>query len=387
MTPNFTGSWAKRLEAAAPLIFDFEFPIWSEQYRVILESKILRHYFTREIGVETVGLWKFDLETKLNEIMPYYNELYKTTVKDYDYMTDTDITEDFKGDEQRKEYTKYDSTQNTDQSTTDTTSTNEDNTGNVQGNSSVNQSGKIDVNGNVTTDQTTNQTGTVDTTGTVDSVGNITNADTTDRTGNTDNTSTVDTTGKVTTSNTETNATHTAHSDFPQQPLEEGIDYATWEEYTQNNRTQNGLQDTTNKQVTSANQSSSDNEVSNRKQDSTNNQESESHENSSNIADSNTNQDSESHETSTNTTSSTSNEDSTGNLKSQSNSHGDLMNSVEFNSTNNLSTDKDNSHQLHRKGANGSRSFTQLLVEYRDSLLNIDMMIINELSDLFMKIY
>ena len=39
-------------------IFDFNFPIFDEQYRKILETKILKHYYTREIGEETVGLWK-----------------------------------------------------------------------------------------------------------------------------------------------------------------------------------------------------------------------------------------------------------------------------------------------------------------------------------------
>ena len=59
-----------------PKVFDFNFPIFDESYRSVLETKILRHYYTREIGLETVGLWKLKLNTKLNEIMPFYNQLY-----------------------------------------------------------------------------------------------------------------------------------------------------------------------------------------------------------------------------------------------------------------------------------------------------------------------
>lgn len=53
------------------------YPIWNESYRDILNQKILNHYYENEIGFETVGLFKFYLNNKLNEIMPYYNDLYR----------------------------------------------------------------------------------------------------------------------------------------------------------------------------------------------------------------------------------------------------------------------------------------------------------------------
>ena len=53
------------------------YPIWNETYRDILNQKILNHYYENEIGFETVGLFKFYLNNKLNEIMPYYNDLYR----------------------------------------------------------------------------------------------------------------------------------------------------------------------------------------------------------------------------------------------------------------------------------------------------------------------
>ena len=54
------------IEDAIPHIFDFDFPIFDENYREVIETKILRHYYTREIGLETYGLWKLKLHTKLN---------------------------------------------------------------------------------------------------------------------------------------------------------------------------------------------------------------------------------------------------------------------------------------------------------------------------------
>lgn len=53
-----------------------DFPIFDESYRKNLCMKILKHYYFREIGLETVGLWRFYLTQKMNEIMPYYNQLY-----------------------------------------------------------------------------------------------------------------------------------------------------------------------------------------------------------------------------------------------------------------------------------------------------------------------
>lgn len=73
-------------------IFDFVYPIFDESYRGVLETKILKHFYTREIGEETVGLWKLRLDTKLNEIMPYYNEIYKTQLAIIDPFRTTDIT-------------------------------------------------------------------------------------------------------------------------------------------------------------------------------------------------------------------------------------------------------------------------------------------------------
>lgn len=80
------------IEQAIPLIFSFDFPIFDENYREVLCTKILRHYYTREIGLETYGLWKLKLQTKLNEIMPYYNKLYNSELLKFNPLYDVNMT-------------------------------------------------------------------------------------------------------------------------------------------------------------------------------------------------------------------------------------------------------------------------------------------------------
>ena len=90
------------LDKAVPKIFDFEWPIFDEEYRVPLEKKILRYFYTREIGCETYGHWKLMLQNKLCEIMPYYNQLYKSELlmagvnplNDVDYTKTGNRTDD-----------------------------------------------------------------------------------------------------------------------------------------------------------------------------------------------------------------------------------------------------------------------------------------------------
>lgn len=81
-----------------PKVFDFDFPIFDEKYRGVLGTKILRHYYTREIAHETVGLWKLKLCTKLNEIMPFYNQLYKSELLAFNPLFDVDLTRERKVD-------------------------------------------------------------------------------------------------------------------------------------------------------------------------------------------------------------------------------------------------------------------------------------------------
>lgn len=76
---------------SAPLIFDFDYPIFDENYKIPLEKKIIRHFYLREIGFETLGLWKLKLNDKLNEIMPYFNQLYESELLKFNPLIDVDV--------------------------------------------------------------------------------------------------------------------------------------------------------------------------------------------------------------------------------------------------------------------------------------------------------
>lgn len=76
---------------AYPTIFDSELPLFKPEYAAVLYPKILRHYYTREIGFETVGLWKLHLNNRLYEILPYYNQLYTSAEIEFDPFNNIDI--------------------------------------------------------------------------------------------------------------------------------------------------------------------------------------------------------------------------------------------------------------------------------------------------------
>ena len=80
------------LETSWNRIFDNSWSIFDEEYRSVLCKKILKHYYTREIGAEVVGLWVMWLNRRMGEIMPYYNQLYESEKLKFEPLTDTDVT-------------------------------------------------------------------------------------------------------------------------------------------------------------------------------------------------------------------------------------------------------------------------------------------------------
>lgn len=69
---------ASIIEAARVKLFDFSYPIFDVSYKATLETKIIKHYYFREIGAESYGQFKMWLDRRMNEIMPYYNQLYQS---------------------------------------------------------------------------------------------------------------------------------------------------------------------------------------------------------------------------------------------------------------------------------------------------------------------
>lgn len=92
---KYTTQLRSLVESGYP-VFDFDYPIFDVNYKPVLEQKIIDTYYFREIGLETAAQFKHFLKVKLNNIMPYYNELYGTIgliTKD-DYFINLNTTEE-----------------------------------------------------------------------------------------------------------------------------------------------------------------------------------------------------------------------------------------------------------------------------------------------------
>lgn len=63
--------------------------------REVLNEKIIKHYFFSEIGQETVPRFLYVLDRKLNEIMPLYNQRYKSIDLEINPIDNVNMTETF----------------------------------------------------------------------------------------------------------------------------------------------------------------------------------------------------------------------------------------------------------------------------------------------------
>ena len=79
-----------------------DYPIWDEEYRPILNEKIINHFLFREIGFETPALFHWYLNRTMHEIMPYYNQMYKTTIYEYNPIHNANYTEEYTLDRMNK---------------------------------------------------------------------------------------------------------------------------------------------------------------------------------------------------------------------------------------------------------------------------------------------
>lgn len=81
------------IAAAEPKIFDFEYTLWEGCDIHEINRAILEHFYFREIGLETYGLWKTFLKRRIIERGPYWTKLYPTTVLNYEYLNDFEVKE------------------------------------------------------------------------------------------------------------------------------------------------------------------------------------------------------------------------------------------------------------------------------------------------------
>lgn len=93
--------WEKIVPTKFPMWTEFQKPIngwgFEIQPRKRLICKILAHYYTWEIGYETQNMWMFAFNRKLGEIMPYYVELEKTMDMDFNPFHTVDMREEYQG--------------------------------------------------------------------------------------------------------------------------------------------------------------------------------------------------------------------------------------------------------------------------------------------------
>lgn len=62
------------------------YPIYDETHRGELNGRIIRHYYLREIGVETVEMFGYYVDEAMRLIMPAYNKMYQSALLDVSHL-------------------------------------------------------------------------------------------------------------------------------------------------------------------------------------------------------------------------------------------------------------------------------------------------------------
>ena len=387
----------KIISTAIPKLFSFDFPIFDENYRSVLCTKIIRHYYTREISEETVGLWKLRLQTKLNEIMPYYNKLYLSEQLKFNPLQDADYSVTHTGNESGKSETEAskDAVQcvtghsnattkiTGDKDSQENSSSTFDQTIDEIGNSTSDSESKASKNRSFTEDTTIAKDGNKNTTGSADGSKSISSS--TDV--STETSSKSDTARTISKSETD------KYSDTPQGSLSNLMN----DKYLTNARLKNGSETSNENTVASGNTTSNtvfkeqDTDHSSTSTHETSNEDETHHssasesisDNASSSSNSDTSKEITTHSNTVNSATAKENSSSLQNTAADSNS--DTNANESSSSTTNMSST--NEYINHFAGKYPGKSYSQLLLEFRDTLLNIDVQIINELNHLFFNLW
>lgn len=68
------------------------YPIFDEAYRKQLNQTLYEIYCYREIGFETIDIFRQQVAAKMRLVMPYYNQLYESAKLQYDPLSAVDMT-------------------------------------------------------------------------------------------------------------------------------------------------------------------------------------------------------------------------------------------------------------------------------------------------------
>lgn len=78
-------------------LFDFPYNLYDNDLKPWFEEKFFQHFMFYEIGFDSVAMFKQRLMSKLNDIFPYYKQLYETEIacKNIDFMLNKDLKESY----------------------------------------------------------------------------------------------------------------------------------------------------------------------------------------------------------------------------------------------------------------------------------------------------
>ena len=78
-------------------LFDLPYNLYDNDLKPYFEEKFYQHFMFKEIGVVPLGRFKQMLIAKLNDIYPYYKEIYKSVLvaENMDFMTTKELKEVF----------------------------------------------------------------------------------------------------------------------------------------------------------------------------------------------------------------------------------------------------------------------------------------------------
>lgn len=87
---TFTLTLAEVMEIEPDIGLD-SYPIFDETYRDVLNGKIIDQFLNREIGQETIELFRHALRRKMNQIMPLYNQHYLASQIQFDPLSTVNL--------------------------------------------------------------------------------------------------------------------------------------------------------------------------------------------------------------------------------------------------------------------------------------------------------
>lgn len=78
-------------------LFDFPYNLYNNDLKPWFEEKFYQHFMFYEIGFDSVAMFKQRLMSKLNDIYPYYRQLYETEIasKNIDFLLNKDLKESY----------------------------------------------------------------------------------------------------------------------------------------------------------------------------------------------------------------------------------------------------------------------------------------------------